>query len=672
MAPTYSVSDLIAVTVTGLVATAWVTVAGGSFSWLALLACQAAFWSFYVVGSLVAGWRSLAAGVLFDLPLRLLVGYAVVNTLLFVLAWLSPLRIAMNFGVVFAAALASFLARRPVRTESRDGAVGLLALGLSLAAATLWCQDAIHPTATVGDNVVFKPWIDGFYHAVHVRIFGASHGWGSIEDWRLAGVPARLYHYGIYLTPALLQEISGIPAYTCFAGLLVPLGISLTGLGAYGLFGSVWGRWPGLTACAALLLLPDGAQQGVRNPFMSYHWLTQISPGAPYGLGLLAIAWLFVIVGCTRGSRLQVLAGWVAGAVVVLYKAHFFIASALLLLLIPPLFFRGSLFGGVLDLRKRAAWAVAALLACGGALWLVQRVPGVPPVRFDGSSVGQVLKLVKGFTEPGRLRAFLDERIGIAHPLAANLAVGAPFVLLAALGLFVPLLAILAVLLRRRTSSLLVVFPWLIAANFVAMFLGLALDFSSSTPDELSHRPFVIMYFFVVAWMGGALGLLLIEWQRVTRLTRPALVVLALALLAVPAILGRGVHRNWAMQMFSAVPVPVGVIRAAEFMRDHGKPDDVFQDSGFDRVYAVAALSERRIHVSHTLTRVLAHEDLVEQRSEAVERFMQLRDGAAVTEAAQRLGLRWFLLYPGDGVAWPPEIVTRPAFEQSGFRVYRF
>ena len=672
MSPTYSVTDLVAVSIGALVAGIWVTVAGGSFSLLALIACQAVFFSFYLAGSLCAGWRSLAVGVAFDLPLRLLVGYGIINTLLFALSWLSPLGIVANFALLSAIAIALFVVKKPLRTKSAEGSVGLLAFGASLAAATLWCQDAIRPTRMEGDNLVFKPWIDGFYHAVHVQIFSTSHGWGSIEDWRLAGVAARLYHYGIYLTPALIKQVSGIQSYTAFGGLLVPMGVFFTGLGAYAMFASFWGRWPGLAACAALLLLPDGAEQGIPNPFMSYHWLTQISPGAPYGLALLAVAWLFVILGCTQGNRVQVLIGWLVGGLVVFYKAHFFIASALLLLAVPPLFFRGSFFGGALNFRKRVLLAAGALVLYVGALFLVQKVPGIPPVRFDGSSVGHVVKLVKGFTQPGAVRAFLDARIGFGQPLSANLFVGGPFVLFAALGLFVPLLALLAVCLRKRMPPLLLVFPFLIIANFLVMFLGLALDFTSSTPDELSHRPFVVMYFVVVAWIGGAAGLFLIEWERVARVARHAIVALTIAAMAVPAFLGAGVHRNWAMQMFSAVPVPMGLIRAATFIREHGDARDVFQDSGFDRLYAVAALAERRIYVSHTLTRVPSNEDLIEKRSAGIERFMQLQSSTAIAETAERIGLRWFLLDPDDRVEWPSEIATRPVFESNGFRVYKF
>ena len=329
---------------------------------------------------------------------------------------------------------------------------------------------------------------------------------------------------------------------------------------------------------------------------MSYHWLTQISPSATYGLALLAVAWLFVMRGCTQGSWLQLLAGWLVAGILAFYKLHFFIASALLLLLAPS---------AVLP-RDASGFASES---CGPSLrsWLyvvtivyVQKVPGVPLIRFDGSGVGEISRLVKGFTQPGALRDFLADRIGKESPWLSNLLIGVPFVLLAALGLFAPLLVILAIRLRRRTPALLVLFPLLLVANFLTMFLGLALDFGRSTPDELSHRPVIVMYFAVVAWVGGAAGLVAarVAAPRPHRPTDHRSAWPSL-LMAVPAFLGAGVQRMWAMRTFSPrLRVPIGLYRAAEYMRDHGAAQDVFQDSQLDRTYTVAALSERRAFVA--------------------------------------------------------------------------
>jgi hypothetical protein len=168
MTLTYSRSDLAAVSLIAAVVAVWAAVAGGSFSFPALVVCEAMFFAFYLVGSLFAGFRSLAEGLLFDLPLRLLIGYGVVNTALLVLAWVSPLGIVANFGILLAiVALALFSTRE--RKQSRGNSASLWLVGICLAATTLWCQDSIRPISDQGSTVVFKPWVDGFYHAVHIR-----------------------------------------------------------------------------------------------------------------------------------------------------------------------------------------------------------------------------------------------------------------------------------------------------------------------------------------------------------------------------------------------------------------------------------------------------------------------------------------------------------------------
>ncbi len=663
---TYSKSDVAAVSVIAAVVAVWTAVAGQSFSIRALLACEALFVAFYLVGSLLAAFESLSAGVLFELPLRLLVGYGVVNTALFVLAWLSPFGIIANFCLLLALATWAFVTARE-RKRVPGHAASLWAIGLCLVATTLWCQDSIRPTEDHGNVVLFKPWVDGFYHAVHIRIFGAGHGASSIEDFRMAGVPARPYHYGVYLLPGFVKEAAAIHSYTAFAGILAPVGVFFTGLAAYSFFGSLWGAWPGVAAAGALLLLPDGAQQGMRNTFMSYHFLTQISPSATYGLALLAVAWLFVIRGCTQGSRLQLFAGWLVAGVVVFYKLHYVVASALLLLLVPALFFRGSI-----GPRKRALWVAAASLAYVMALVLGQKVPGVPRVRFDGSSNGEILRLVLSFAKPGALRDYVVGHMGAEFPFTSNLLFGVPYVLFAALGIFPLLFAMLALWLRRRTPLVHVLFPLLLAANFVVMFFGLALDFDSSTPDELSHRPIMIVYFFVLTWIGGALGLMLVESRRLGGMARPIIIVLAAVLMAVPAHFGRGVQVMWAMPAISPVRLPRAYLQVADYLRTHGGPKDVFQDSQFDRTYVFAALSERRTFVAHTLTRMPYRGEMVDTRTSAIDHFMGIRTPKLVGPTAHALGFRWFVLERGDRVDWPPEIANHPVLQTGPFALYEF
>ena len=661
----YSKSDLAAVSLIGAVVATWLAVAGGAFSASALIACEALFFSFYLIGSLFASIPALATGVSFDLPLRLLVGYAVVNTALFVLAWVSPLGIVLNFGVLLGLALVCFFRakeRIPVRSDSASQWL----IPLCLLATSLWCQDSISPRAEQGNVVLFKPWVDGFYHAVHVRIFAASHGAASIEDYRLAGLPARPYHYGMYMLPAFIKQASGLGSYTAFAGALAPVGVFFTGLAGYAFAASLWGAWPGFAAAAALMLLPDGAQQGMQNTFMSYQWLTQISPSATYGLAVLAVAWVFVLQGCMRGSRLQLLVGWSFAALVAAYKLHYVIASGLLLLVVPALFFRARI-----GHKQRALWVAGACTAYVAVLFFAQKVPGVPLIRLDGSSIGEILRLIQTFAKPGALRDYVARHSGAEFSASSNLVFGIPYVVSAVLGLFLPLLAILVVRMRKRTSLLYVLFPVLLIANFLVMFFGLALDFKSSTPDELSHRPVMIVYFFVVTWIGGALGSTIIDTPRLDRVARPAIIALAtLLLLVVPARLGSGVQTMWAMPQMSPIRVPRSVVEVAEYMRDHGDPEDVFQDSQFDRIYTLAALSERRTFVAHTLVLMPFRAELVESRSAIVDRFMRAQQPRAISATARAYGFRWFVHQRGDRLAWPEEVTSTAALVTGPLTLY--
>ncbi len=673
--PTYSVPDLLALSLAALVVTLWAALAAGAFAPMALVATLAIFLAFYLAGSLIAAGRSWAGSTLFDLPLRLCVGYAVVNTALFVLAWLSPLGIIANFGIVFALVTLLFTLAKPSCTSTTpskgflsDDRLGILALALGLIATTLWCQDWIRPSSEQSDVVVFKPWIDSFYHAVHIRIFGTGHGAATLEDFRLAGVPTRFYHYGVYLTPAFISEASGLPRFAAVAGILAPLGVLFSGLGAYALVGSVWGKWPGLAACAALFLLPDGSQQGIRNPFMSYHWLTQISPSASYGLMLLGTAWLFVIRGCLLGRWALLVVGWLFAGLLLLYKAHFLVANAIPLLLVPAIFFRTPL-----ALWKRLLWAVTSLSAVFLGVHLVRDLPGVPLIRFDGSGVRSLMHLVANFTTPGALRTYLLERLGTEQSLTSNLAVGVPFVMIAAFGLLLPLFIALVVLVRKRTPALFLSFPIILILNFLAMYVGLALDMRSSTPDELSHRPIMVMYFVVTAWVGGAAGLLLLEARRLSRVARPAILVLSLVLMTVPALFGSGIHRMWALASISPpLNVPRGLVEAARFIRANSDPRDLVQDSRFDRTCVVAALSERRAFVARSMTRMSARAEMVQEREEMVDQLTGLRDASEITATARKLGIRWFLLGRGDPVRWTNEVTDHPVYEFDGFKVFRF
>jgi hypothetical protein len=303
---------------------------------------------------------------------------------------------------------------------------------------------------------------------------------------------------------------------------------------------------------------------------------------------------------------------------------------------------------------------------------LVQRLPGMPLIRLDGSSTGKLLAIVNSFADPGSVRLFFDRYMGPRHSLRQNVEVGAAYYLITVLGVFAPLLFVTTAVLWRRLKNPLVSLPPLFVLNFLVMALGLALDNRGvATPEELLHRPFVWMYFMVVTSLGALAGLALVRSKRLNRFSRPILLSLVFGLLAFPAVTAAGIQRISTMTIGSYVLYPTALLQAADYMRTHGDRRDVFQDSAFDTNYLVSALSGRRAYVERTFIRLARNEEL-ESRVVAVTKLMQLQAEAAIRAEAQRLGIRWFLARPGQALAWPPEIAEHPVFAKDGYRVYGF
>ena len=279
-----------------------------------------------------------------------------------------------------------------------------------------------------------------------------------------------------------------------------------------------------------------------------------------------------------------------------------------------------------------------------------------------------------GFTEVGDFRTFIAEHIGAAHPWIPNLAYGAPYLVLMVFGLLAPAVLFLLIRLRSRASRLLWFFPILVVGNFLLMALGLAFDNRGiGTAEELPHRPFVLMYFAVMAWTGAAVGWMLLRSRRLRNVVQVVIACGTVVLLVVPAIWGSGVQRIWAMRGGSHLRVAPGFYHAAEYIRDHSKTQDMFQDSNFDSQNFAEAISERHAYVEHVMMVHVSHNaHLANQRTAVIEEFMRMQDPTAVRATARALGVRWFLLHPGHALGWPAAIVSAPVFDNGGFRVYRF
>ena len=228
------------------------------------------------------------ASVIFDF----LCGFFLFNTLLFVLCLISRFGMTVNFLllILIGAGLFVGVSRNRSSAGNDERAVSeLLCLITSGAAVTIWCSDAQTFPVVKDRAAVYQVWKDTFFHFREISTFAQAQGWATLHDNAFAQAPKGIYHYGSYISGAAISAVGGLSAADAYLGFQLPLGIFLSGLAAFALIYSFWGGWPALAATMAVLLLPDGYQQGFGNRYLGFNFLSQISPGMPYGIACAAL-----------------------------------------------------------------------------------------------------------------------------------------------------------------------------------------------------------------------------------------------------------------------------------------------------------------------------------------------------------------------------------------------
>jgi hypothetical protein len=641
----------------------------GGLALMLLLALCIAYGSVFV--RLIAPVYHGLAG----LPFQVLTGYFVFNSLLFILALCSPLGMALNLLVLAAAAGAGLLLLRKralprADATSAEHLAGCLAIALACVGATIWCGDAQTPLQSENGNTIFKVWPDVFIHAREISVFAQSHGAGSIQDIKLAGGRAPIYHFASYLSPAAISALSGASAMQVYASLQLPLGIVLTGLAAYCLMGKLFGWGPGLAATVAIVLFPDAFQQGFQNRYLSYNFMAQVNLGMLYGIACAALAWMFMIDGCRRGKFGPVLLAYAFLIVCLFYKAHLFVANSYVLMMFPFLFFTS------LPRRWRVGLGALATLVFCLAVSFSQSNPRVPLMRLDGSGIGPYVLLLLHDHNPGwaaqeMSRIFVREK----HSMAIQAMYAATLLLLSTFGYWLAGLAVTLVKTWRTLPAMVWWFPIIITGNYMLMAMGLSFDTHGvGSPDELLNRPLVWAYFVMASWTAAVAYRLLAgtEWpQGRTRACGVLVLVLSLAAAMFCAPNLQTFPRHPANATFAASgSVPDCFVQAAGYVRLYGDTADVVQDSAADPQFILAALSERQLYVGKgSFNGRSATQQL---RLAELAGVVQLRDAEQVRQFFASRGIAWYFQQPGTVLNWPQNLLEQAVFSCGGLRLFHF
>ena len=607
---------------------------------------------------------------------RILCGFFLFNTLLFLLSLVSSLGMLTNVLILTLLALVLMALFPDPKSGSNADAMrqelpSLLCVILSGAGATLWCLDSQPMLRVQGPTAVYQTWQDTFIHVREISIFAQAHGIGSIQDIKLSGSAAPIYHFASYLSAAALSALTGTPAIDVYSSVQLPLGIFLTGLAAFALIASIWGGWPGLAAAVAVVLLPDAYQQGFGNRYLSYNFLAQINLGMLYGIACVAVAWIFILDGCRRGKLLSILIGYVFLGVCLLYKAHLFVANAYLILIYPCLFFP--------NLTTR--WRVVIWGFFTGLFVLTvvvsQTIDRVPVLRLDGSGIGgYIVALINDF-DNGLLKSFFTQVfLNEQHSKPVQALYAAAMIALSTFGLWTVVTPLVIAKVWAKEALSILSFPLLIAANYLVMSIGLAADARGiGTPDELLNRPMVWAYFAIAAWTAGA-GYYLAFGSNLpsSKLVRTGLFGLCCVALAGPLIFSRNLQTFPSRQGYANYKefnaVPLCLVKASEYIRINSRSTDIIQDSENDPNFVVTALSERQLFAGSSLFGGAAKEH--RERLSALALFTQSTDADQLTSYASLNHISWYLLRPDTAVSWPASFLDKSVFDCNGFRIYYF
>jgi len=610
------------------------------------------------------------------LPFQFLCGFLLANSFLFILTLISPLGIVANIGILSVIGLASawwHSRQNPAAQESSySGLPGLLCVVISGIAATLWCSDQLTLVSIQGEQVTYRAWQDIFIHVREISAFSQAHGLNTISDIQISGAPAHAYHYASYMPAAAVHALTGTNAIETYASFYLPFGILLTGLAAFAFAASLWGPWAGFSAAAVLLLMPDAYQQGFQNRYLSYTFMQFVNLGGLYGVACAAIAWIFMLDGCSRNKYSSLIAGYILLAICLFYKAQIFVANAFLMMIYPCLFFTG--------LKKRWRLLIGLVFI---ALFILavdwsQGTGRVPTLRLDGSTTASYLKYLLADYDPGVLKSFFTGVfIEQQHSKLLQGLYAVAMLLLSTLGLWTLAMLAAAFGVKNRVRLVVLAFPFLVVANYLVMSLGLAMNSSGiGGPYEIVNRPLVWAYFVVVVWAAGAgycwfFG----DGPPRSRFGRMVLAALVCVSLSVPYIFSKNLQtlpvaeEYIRYEQFSSAPLCV--VKAAAYIRENSQVGEIAQDSEGDPQFLFTALTERQAFVSKGLHSGTRRQNVNERLGEMAA-FKKVDDTAQIKLLASTYGLSWYLLQPESEVSWPRSLLDQAVFNCNGYRVYRF
>ena len=503
-----------------------------------------------------------------DLPLalRFLIGFV-----LLAYALALPVKLA-GVPILFPAALFVLLGPLLPKTADpvdREGFSLILTLLAAAGFAALWSLESTHRVGDFAVTGVFRLWLDFFSHAGIIAEFGDPRAIGR-GSAILADMPENFYHFVSFALPALAVRLLDMTPLQSVTSIWLPVGIFATALGVMALGREVAGPAGGALAVLLLAACPDTAAYGLRQGFLSFHWMLETAPGSLYALPCACAAICLLVPWCRESDPRALLGSGLLLGAVFLLRAHVFIwlagpwaATALIswrrltLGLKLALLAAGVLAAGI----GMLAMARTEIATRGFVSYLAQYIEFLhqsnAPTGYDGLYPGMVASLGRGGAlVPGLALAWL--------------AMGGAPLLTFLFG------AVLAWRRRRLEALDLLPFGLLIWSG---LFMLLAPTPFNQDTTEFRQRGFVLIVIILLVWNARWFVLLAPGWTRAR-----GMALISCAVLPVTAIWitdWKAPRMAWGAPFVSASVSP-DVIAAAAWLRKEAGRANVFTLSRMD------------------------------------------------------------------------------------------
>ena len=623
---------------------------------LPLVFASAAVFSYVVLASGRLVLRSAHAS---DLPgvAAWPLGVAVTGVALLVLVAALSVTAALAFALWAAAITALDIATARLRTcEPAPDRADMIGVALCCALVAAWCNDLAAVPAILARTGQFAAWTDYLLHAGVISQFGDARAAGRGGIW-LADTPWFAYHYASYTLPAVFAWPLDQPGLPLATSIWAPIGILCLAGATYTLGVTLGGTAGGVAALAALFLMPDASNYGLRNGFFSFHWTLLAVPASGYVLGVSLLAIVFLHRWVRTRSPIAFAISAALAIATVLFRAHVFI------LFFPAWLAVVAVASQTVQRHRVPLLVLSGVLAMG--LLLALRFALYPPAEIswvfdEGRALERFLHFVHRRQEPTAYQGLyrgIETEFGEGVGTAAGILLVYP----ASLGVLVLLYPVTLALMRGRLQLAGVDgFPISLLATYAAVLLVAPIPAHHDATD-LTHRPFVLLYAVVAAWTAAMLVRWLSEQGRHgKRLWQTLLIGTAIAL---PFLWTHAAEmarpKFYWSRPFAAHTISPELLAAAEFLRNTARPGDIFaaapvttREVGIDAPTELVALSA----VPAYLVRYWIHEVFGgSSRIAARNRYVELVDVARARDpeqAMQRLaglGVRWYVTTdPGE------------------------